>query len=50
MLHDTDRCQRVLSENRVKLNAVNPAIGSACLNTRVVGLIIKLVLDTYECV
>ena len=40
MLHNMVGCLRALSENPVKANAVNPAIGSACLNTygRVAGL------------
>ena len=33
MLHGTDGCERALSENQVKVNAVNPAVGSAYLNT-----------------
>ena len=41
MLHEMDGCSRALSENPVKENAVNPAVGSACLNTygRVAGLV-----------
>ena len=41
MLHDTDVCLRALSEYQVKVNAVNLAVGSACLNTygRVAGLL-----------
>ena len=31
MLHDMDGCSQALSENPVKPNAVNPAVGSACL-------------------